>query len=141
MKKIISFLSLSFLFFLLTAPLVSAQLLNSTNGVVKSMSDQTQQAASYGGMSNVKFGVIAATIIQAFLGLLGIIFLVLVIIAGFKWMTAAGNEEQIKKSQATIKNSVIGIIIIITAYAITYYVFNSLPFNGGSAMPNPNISQ
>ena len=130
MKKISNIISLSFLSFILTAHLASAQLLNSTSNTVKELNAKTNEATGNAGMSNVPLGVIAATIIQAFLGLLGIIFLILIIISGFKWMTAAGNEEQIKKSQATIKNSIIGIIIILTAYAITYYVFNSLYFFG-----------
>jgi len=75
-----------------------------------------------------------ATIIQyaisAFLGLLGIIFIVLIIYAGFNWMTAGGDEEKVTKAKETLTRAVIGLIIIIAAYSITYFVFNALPDSG-----------
>jgi len=74
---------------------------------------------------------IVALVIKTFLGLLGIIFLVLLVIAGFRYMTAAGNEEQTSKAIDTIKQAIIGLIIVILAYSITYFVFNNLPLMGG----------
>jgi len=78
---------------------------------------------------------IVAVAIQAFLGLLGIIFLVLMITAGFKWMTASGNEEKLTEAKETIWRAVIGLIIVVAAYAITYFVFNSLDWFGGGGPP------
>jgi uncharacterized membrane protein YwzB len=90
-----------------------------------------QEGFGVGGAIPTKFGasdtpadirVIVANIIKAFLGLLGIIFVVLLIAAGYKWMTAAGNEENIKEAAGQIKMAVIGIAIIITAYAVTQFI-------------------
>lgn len=67
------------------------------------------------------------TAVSAFLGLLGIIFLILIIYAGFLWMTAQGEEEKVTKAKDTITRAVIGLVIIVLAYAITYFVFSSLP--------------
>ena len=77
-----------------------------------------------------------ANAIEAILGLLAIIFIVLTIISGFKWMTAQGNEDQAKEALNGIKNAIIGLAIVLLAYAITYFVFNNLlPYwtnvNGG----------
>lgn len=72
------------------------------------------------------FGIIQI-IIKVLLGLLGIIFLILIIFAGYNWMTAAGEEEKVKKATDTIKRAVIGLIIIVCAYLITIFVFNKLP--------------
>ncbi|MBU1160241.1 pilin, partial [Patescibacteria group bacterium] len=74
-----------------------------------------------------------AKIIKIALGLLGIIFVVLLVISGFKYMTAGGNEEQIKESLGTIKHAVVGLIIVLLAYSITYYVFDTLPGGAESA--------
>ena len=74
---------------------------------------------------------IVAIAIKAFLGLLGIIFLVLIIYAGYEWMTAQGDEEKVTKAKDTLSRAVIGLIIIIAAYSITYFVFNALPGGGG----------
>ena len=77
------------------------------------------------------FSRIISTVIEVFLGLLGIIFLVLIIYAGYNWMTAQGDEEKVTKAKDTLQRAVIGLIIIIAAYSITYFVFSSLPGGGG----------
>lgn len=60
--------------------------------------------------------------ISVILGLLGIIFLVLTIYAGLLWMTAGGNGDQVKKAQQILGNAVIGLILTLSSYAITYFV-------------------
>jgi hypothetical protein len=63
-----------------------------------------------------------ALIIQAALGLLGVLFIVLTIYAGITWMTAAGNEESIKKAATTLKHNVVGLIIVLLAYVISIFI-------------------
>jgi len=67
-----------------------------------------------------------AEIIRVALGLLGITALVLIIYAGFKWMTAGGNEEGIESARKILFAAVIGLAIILSAYAITNFVVKSL---------------
>ncbi len=67
-----------------------------------------------------------ARIIRVALGFLGIIFLVLILYAGFMWMTAAGNEEKISTAKKIMTAAIIGAAIILSAYAITYFVIDSL---------------
>jgi heme/copper-type cytochrome/quinol oxidase subunit 2 len=69
----------------------------------------------------------AGNIIGSVLALLGIIFTILVIYAGFLWMTAQGNEEQIGKAKKMITNAVVGIIITAMAYTISSFVIAALP--------------
>jgi amino acid transporter len=68
----------------------------------------------------------AGTIIGAALSFIGVIFLILMIYAGFKWMTAGGNEEETKKAKELIIAAVIGLIIVLSAYAITAYIGGKL---------------
>lgn len=72
--------------------------------------------------------------ITAFLSLLGIIFIILVLYGGYVYMMAAGNEDEVKKATNTIRRAIIGLIIIIGAYAITYFVFKNLE-SGSDWMP------
>ncbi|MDO8592851.1 MAG: hypothetical protein Q7R92_03750 [bacterium] len=65
-------------------------------------------------------------VVSVFLSLLGIIFLVLIIYAGYNWMTAQGDDEKVTKAKNTLTRAIIGLIIILAAYAITYFVFQSL---------------
>ncbi|OGF15393.1 hypothetical protein A3G56_03175 [Candidatus Falkowbacteria bacterium RIFCSPLOWO2_12_FULL_45_10] len=66
------------------------------------------------------------SVINGILGLLGIIFLVLVLYAGFLWMTAAGNEDQVTKAKSILTTSIIGIVIIVAAYAIVKFVLDAI---------------
>jgi len=62
-------------------------------------------------------------IINIVLSLLGVIFVILTVYGGFLYMTARGNEEQTKKALSIITQSLIGLIIVLSAYAISYFVF------------------
>jgi hypothetical protein len=76
------------------------------------------------GDPNVDLPKFIGNLIKFGLTLVGSIFLLLIIYAGFQWMTAGGNTDQTKKAAQTMRNSVIGLIIIILAYAITITIFN-----------------
>lgn len=58
-------------------------------------------------------------IIRVAIGMIGAIFLALMVFAGFQYMTSAGNEEKTKKSLGLIKNAVIGLIIVMASWLIT----------------------
>lgn len=61
-------------------------------------------------------------IINVILGFLGVIFLVLTIYAGFLWMTAGGNSDQVEKAKKMLIQAVIGLVILLAAYAIATFV-------------------
>lgn len=68
---------------------------------------------------------IVAIVIQMILGFLGVLFIVLIIVGGFQWMTASGNEETIKKAQRVIKNAVIGLLVVMLSYAASIFVIKA----------------
>lgn len=63
-------------------------------------------------------------IIQIILTFLGTIFIVLMLIAGFKWMNSQGDENTINEAKGTIKAAVIGLAIVMSSYAVTVMVMN-----------------
>lgn len=65
---------------------------------------------------------IIGLIINAALGLIGVIYLIIIIYSGFQWMTAGGNEETIAKAKKRLINATIGIIIVFAAFIITNFV-------------------
>ncbi len=69
---------------------------------------------------------IAANIISWLLTFLGIIMVGLLIYGGYEWMTAGGNDDKVKEAQRTITNAIIGLAIILSAYAISYFVIQEL---------------
>jgi hypothetical protein len=65
-------------------------------------------------------------VINIILGLLGVIFLGLAIYGGFLWMTAGGKIDQVKKSKDLLAQAVLGLTVILLAYAITFFVVTKL---------------
>jgi type III secretory pathway component EscU len=69
---------------------------------------------------------IIGSIINVILGFLGIVFLVLMLWAGFKWMTARGDETKVEEATTMIRQAIIGLAVILAAFAISNYVLNAL---------------
>jgi len=90
---------------------------------IKSSGGPLDSVAGKAGVSDQgDIGAIAGTTINAVLQLVGLIFMALTVYAGILWMTARGNDEQVQKAQRIITASLIGLVITISAYAITVFV-------------------
>jgi len=104
--------------------------------VNKKIDIQASQVGDIGGYeksSNV-YGL-AQTVINAFLSLIGVILLAYLLYAGYKWMTAHGEEKKVDQAKETIQRAITGIIIIVAAYAISVFVMSRLEagtLRGGS---------
>lgn len=88
----------------------------------------TGGGAGYAGVVDPDRAIntLIATIIESVLGFLGVIFLVLMVYGGYTYMMARGNEQDVEKAMSTIRNAVIGLIIVASAYAISILVINTL---------------
>ena len=69
-------------------------------------------------------------IIAAILSIIGLVFVVLIVRGGLIWMTSVGNADKVKEAREIITNSVIGLVIVIAAYAIVKFVFDGLLAEG-----------
>ena len=81
--------------------------------------------------SSIKLGAgdvrqTAAQIINVALGFLGIIAVVIVLLGGFKYMVAGGSEEKTSEARKLIVSGIIGLAIILSAWAITSFVISNL---------------
>lgn len=81
-----------------------------------------------------------AGIINIFLGFLGILAVLLILYGGYMWMTSAGNTDKIQKSKMIIISAVIGLVIIVSAYAISRFILESLYNETGAGNSNTNSS-
>lgn len=87
--------------------------------------DVLKNIATVGGYQvngDIKLESTLSTVIRGILSALGIIFLILIIYSGLMWMTAGGNETKAGKAQNIITQAIIGLIIVVAAYAISYFV-------------------
>ncbi len=67
-----------------------------------------------------------AQIINVALTVLGIVAVVIVLLGGFKWMTAGGNEDKVSEAKKLLGAGVIGLVIILAAWGIASFVLNEL---------------
>ncbi len=90
--------------------------------------DRMKDVAIQSGFSEASETTISEILgvaVNAFLSLLGVIFIVLMLIGGYHWMTAAGNQEKVDKAINTIRRAIIGLIIVVGSYAIWNFIFNN----------------
>lgn len=69
---------------------------------------------------------IISTVIETALSMLGVVFLGLLIYGGYEWMTAMGDSAKVEKAQNIIKAAIIGLVIVVSAYAISIFVLKNL---------------
>ena len=69
---------------------------------------------------------VAAQVINIILGFLGIVAVVIILLGGFKWMTAGGNEDKVGEARKLITAGIIGLIIILASFAIASFVLTQL---------------
>ncbi|RMD51546.1 hypothetical protein D6827_02075 [Candidatus Parcubacteria bacterium] len=108
--------------FLLAIPLISfAALSTSDTGLTTTGNEayDVSSATDIGTFTGKK-------IINPAFSMVGVVFLILVIYAGFLWMTAGGKSEQVTKARNILLAAIIGLIIIFSAYAITNFILDSL---------------
>ena len=74
------------------------------------------------GTTETTFAETLGTVVKTALSLVGVIFLSLMVYAGYLWMTARGDESQVEKAQKMIRSAVIGLIITVAAHSITSFV-------------------
>lgn len=66
--------------------------------------------------------VLVGRVILIVLSLVGVIFLAFMIWAGIEWMTAQGNDQKVTRAKNKITEAIVGLIIVVAAYAIAYYI-------------------
>ena len=86
----------------------------------------TSGSAALPGAGDQDLLKIVAGFINIFIGLLGIIFVVLVIYAGWLRVASQGDAGKVEKSNKLLIQSTIGIVIIVAAYAISNFVISAV---------------
>ena len=112
------------LFFVVTAPTTAVHAYNlQFDPSVGSVSNPLQTYTNLGDNDPIS---IVLLIVNTALIFLGAITLILFIVAGFMWLTAAGAEEKITKAKDIMKGAVIGLVIIMGSYGIAQFVFYAI---------------
>ncbi|MBN1584894.1 hypothetical protein JW899_00820 [Candidatus Uhrbacteria bacterium] len=95
-------------------------------GDITSNFEKVGTSSGLSGSASRDLPTIIGAIINAFLGLLGIVLVVIIIFAGYKWMMARGNTKDVDDAKTMILNAVIGMVILMAAYAIAQFVLKAV---------------
>ena len=79
------------------------------------------------GTASDTIATFVGQLVGTLLSFLGIVFMLLILIGGFQWMTSQGAPAKVTAAQKLITNSIIGLLIVISAYAITTFIADSIP--------------
>ena len=77
-----------------------------------------------GGSARQDLPDVITTIINVMLFIAGALAVIMIIYGGIRYITAHGDEKQVKVAKDTIVYSVVGLIIAIIAYALVTFIFN-----------------
>jgi len=84
---------------------------------------------SFAGTAGLSAGDLPTTIaslIRVILGMLGIVAVIIILIGGFKWMTSGGADDKVTAARKLIIMGIVGLAIVLSAYAIASFVISSL---------------
>lgn len=98
---------------------------------IDSVLDNTGSKAGYNSLDDDQlaggaFPKLVGRFLGVLLGVLGVIFTVLFVYAGYLWFTAEGDAAALVKAKEIMMRAVIGLIIVVSAYVITYFVTMAL---------------
>ncbi len=116
MNKILKSLAIFVIAIVFMAPIASVNAINVGTELVTNEIE----------LGNTEPGVIAAGIINVALTFLGILAVIIILLGGFKWMTAAGNEDQVAEAKKIIVAGVTGLIIIFASWGIANFVIGRM---------------
>ena len=91
-------------------------------GIGQASRELGKAANAAGVKGDSELSTLIGAVISTALSLVGLIFLILMVYAGYLWMTARGEEDQIDKARKIIIAAIIGLVIVVSAYAITVLV-------------------
>jgi Na+/proline symporter len=123
MKKLFLTIFITLISISIFLPVKAADISDAFKTSSSTLSQTTNEAGFFQDDSN-NINSLIQTGINILLSFLGVIFTIIIIYSGFRWMTANGNPETIAQAKNLLKNGAIGLIIVLVAYAISFAIFS-----------------
>lgn len=114
---------------LLAIPFAGAAIFSPTSAHAQQLEADDLLDPEFGEVAGLGQADLKQTIgqlIRVLLGFLGVVAVVIILLGGFKWMTAGGNDEKVAEAKRLIIAGIIGLAIILSAYAIASFVISSI---------------
>jgi len=129
-KKIffqVFFLVLIFNLIFLSHPVMAEKKLG---GLEKTASELGYATTLDKGDAKTQLSWYIGTIASVIIGFIGIIFMVLIFLGALDIIGAGGNDEKVKSGRDKIKNGALGMLVVFSAYALTYLIFTLVAKEG-----------
>src|SRR3989344_3620757 len=81
---------------------------------------------AFAGFSSQDIKTTIENIVRIVVGFLGIITIIIILVGGFKWLASGGSEDKIAEAKKLISAGVVGLVVVLAAYAHATFVINSL---------------
>lgn len=101
------------------APLTADELFGGKGATGKTFANEA-------GIGSAELVPAITSIIRVAMGFLGIIAVIIIMLGGFKWMTAAGDDKKIGDAKNLIYAGITGLVIILAAFAIASFVITQI---------------
>ena len=75
------------------------------------------------------------TILNIVYGVIGIVTVIMIILGGVNYATSQGDSTKVKKAKDTIMYGIIGLVIVLLAFAITNFVLSGITGNATGTDP------
>jgi len=125
-KYFLSFLFLSSLIVLQFNMFPAIKPVSADNTLLNNQALLKDSTANNYGSNPKDIKVIVLDMLKTLLQFIAIILVILIIVAGFKYMTSQGNETKTKEAIGQIKALAIGLFIILASWGIARYILNVL---------------
>ncbi len=133
-KKIAKGLAISLVVFSVFSSFVFSSQVNaedsstSNSSIMNRLERVGSQSGPYAEANETSVSTIVGSIVNILLSVLGMIFIILIVLAGYTWMMAGGNPEKVSKAKNQIQTAVIGLVIVLASFAIWEFIFSKLIF-------------
>lgn len=121
MKKLNTIILAIFLVFIMLSPLFNKAL-----AYEDPVREGIMLVDNHTEMTNQDPRTVAGDFIMIALSFLGIITVIIILFAGFKWMTSGGNQETVASSKKMLIAGLIGLLIILFSLALTRWLLFSV---------------
>lgn len=109
------------------SPAINTNLCNGSNFTINATNSGTpNDTGSCNDNTSTGLGPKVAHLINIFSAIIGIAAVVIIIYAGFRYVTSAGSQEGVKAAKDAIIYAVVGLIVVALAQAIVHFVINGI---------------
>ena len=92
-----------------------------------------KDAAGCPGNSNSDLPTVIQNILNAIIGVAGVVSVVFIVIGGIQYITSTGDPGKTKKAKDTILYALIGLIICALSFAIVNFTISRIIYNNNSS--------